>query len=253
MTKAAKPRRQIPEQRPGVGGVGSPGPLPSLAMEQIHGVGLVVHREDAVRRHDDAGQVTVGGQGHAQVGTETSAHSAPPSSPAGHTLIYEPTGGPVQRLIPGICRQPGEVAQHVPAFQMYQGRRPVLRFDKGALATRERGAGAPKLYRAAVRRRPGALQRNGGLPMDASAMFLDCPAYMDKTGSVRCGLPAEVQDRYLMRSTDGPLESVKIRCPRGHWFNGPVESLTLEERPDLSAQREAIARIKGAGVRRPGS
>ena len=87
--------------------------------------------------------------------------------------------------------------------------------------------------------------------MDASAMFFDCPAYMDKTGSIRCGLPAEVQDRYLMRSTDGPLESAKIRCPRGHWFNGPVESLALEERLDVSAQSEAIARIKGTAARRP--
>ena len=81
--------------------------------------------------------------------------------------------------------------------------------------------------------------------MDASVMFLDCPAYMDKTGSVRCGLPAEVQGRYLMRSTDGPLESARIRCPRGHWFNGPVESLTFGERPDPAAERAAIARLKG--------
>ena len=65
--------------------------------------------------------------------------------------------------------------------------------------------------------------------MDANVMFTDCPAYMDKTGSVRCGLPAVVEGRYLMRSTDGPLESARIRCPRGHWFNGPIESLTLRE------------------------
>ena len=88
-------------------------------------------------------------------------------------------------------------------------------------------------------------------------MFVDCPAYMDKSGSVRCGLPAEVEGRYLMNSTDGPLESARIRCPRGHWFNGPVESQKLEERPDASAEceaaeREAIARIKGATARRPG-
>ena len=76
-------------------------------------------------------------------------------------------------------------------------------------------------------------------------MFLDCPAYMNKAGSVRCGLPAQVEGRYLMRSTDGPLESVRIRCPRGHWFNGPVESLTTGERPDAAAEREAIARLKG--------
>ncbi|HKN52736.1 MAG TPA: hypothetical protein VJX66_09555 [Amycolatopsis sp.] len=75
--------------------------------------------------------------------------------------------------------------------------------------------------------------------MDASVMFLDCPAYMDKTGSVRCGLPAEVQGRYLMNSTDGALESARIRCPRGHWFNGPIESLTFGERPLLAGEKSA--------------
>jgi len=89
--------------------------------------------------------------------------------------------------------------------------------------------------------------------MHASVMFLDCPAYMDKTGSVRCGLPAEVQGRYLMNSTDGALESARIRCPRGHWFNGPIESLTFEQRPDAAAEREAIARLKGAVTRRRAS
>ena len=43
--------------------------------------------------------------------------------------------------------------------------------------------------------------------MDASVVFLDCPAYMDKTGSVRCGLPAEVQGRYLMKSTTARLRA----------------------------------------------
>ena len=88
--------------------------------------------------------------------------------------------------------------------------------------------------------------------MDASVMFVDCPAYMDQAGSVRCGLPAVVEGRYLMRSTDGPLESARIRCPRGHWFNGPVESLALEERPDQAAERAAIARLKGGVPRRQG-
>jgi hypothetical protein len=72
--------------------------------------------------------------------------------------------------------------------------------------------------------------------MDAIVMFIDCPAFMDKTGSVRCGLPAEVEGRYLMRSTDGPLESARIRCPRGHWFNGPIESLTLDDRTARPSQ-----------------
>jgi hypothetical protein len=57
-------------------------------------------------------------------------------------------------------------------------------------------------------------------------MFFDCPAYLDDEGAARCGLPAEVRCRYTMQSTDGPLESLMIRCPTGHLFNGPVESLT---------------------------
>lgn len=66
--------------------------------------------------------------------------------------------------------------------------------------------------------------------MEASVMFVDCPAYTDNTGLVRCGLPAEVEGRYTMESTDGPLESARIRCPRGHRFNGPVEFLTVPQR-----------------------
>jgi hypothetical protein len=64
--------------------------------------------------------------------------------------------------------------------------------------------------------------------METKMMFVDCPEYLDHEGSVRCGLPAEVRCRFTMRSSDGPLESVMIRCPVGHWFNGAVESLTWE-------------------------
>jgi hypothetical protein len=71
--------------------------------------------------------------------------------------------------------------------------------------------------------------------MEPSIVFVDCPAYLDDSGSVRCALPAEVEDRYTMRSTGGPLEGATIRCPRGHWFNGPVYSVTL---PQLRHGRE---------------
>ena len=57
-------------------------------------------------------------------------------------------------------------------------------------------------------------------------MFLDCPAYLNLENAVRCGLPAEVSCRFTMRSTDGPLDSAMIRCPAGHCFSGPIESLT---------------------------
>src|SRR5215470_19642818 len=57
-------------------------------------------------------------------------------------------------------------------------------------------------------------------------MFLDCPAHLDQDGATRCGLPAEVSRRFITRSTGGPMESAMIRCPVGHWFNGPIEFLT---------------------------
>jgi hypothetical protein len=72
-------------------------------------------------------------------------------------------------------------------------------------------------------------------------IFLDCPAYLDKDGSARCGLPAEVESRYVIASTDGPLESVKIRCPSRHWFNGPIESLTWDKHPETVVSRTAQA------------
>jgi len=42
-------------------------------------------------------------------------------------------------------------------------------------------------------------------------------------------LPAEVEYSYTVESSHGPLESAKIRCPRGHWFNGPIDLLILRE------------------------
>jgi len=59
-------------------------------------------------------------------------------------------------------------------------------------------------------------------------MYLDCPAYLDHRGAVRCGLPAEIRCRFTMRSTDGPIESAMIRCPAGHCFTGAIESLTWD-------------------------
>jgi hypothetical protein len=64
--------------------------------------------------------------------------------------------------------------------------------------------------------------------MEAKMIFLDCPAHLDVEGGVRCGLPAEVRCRFTMHSSSGPLEGAMIRCPVGHWFNGPVEFLTQD-------------------------
>jgi len=82
---------------------------------------------------------------------------------------------------------------------------------------------------------PGGLETERGLLMETDVMFLDCPGYMDQHGAARCGLPAEVEYRYTTGSSDGPVESAKIRCPRGHWFNGPIASLTLVDHPGAQA------------------
>jgi len=81
--------------------------------------------------------------------------------------------------------------------------------------------------------------------MDASTTFLDCPAYMNEDGTVRCGLPAVVEDSYTLNSTDGPVTSVKIQCPAGHWFNGPVAALTVhaDTAPAPSAPVAVPARL----------
>ena len=51
--------------------------------------------------------------------------------------------------------------------------------------------------------------------MHTEVMVLDCPAYADRHGTTRCGLPATVESRYTIYSTDGPQHSAKISCPRG--------------------------------------
>jgi hypothetical protein len=71
--------------------------------------------------------------------------------------------------------------------------------------------------------------------MERQPVFVNCPAYLGSDGAARCGLRAEVETRYTIGSTDGPLESAKIRCPRGHWFSGPIESLTVPGQPAVTA------------------
>ena len=75
-----------------------------------------------------------------------------------------------------------------------------------------------------------------GLAVDPSVMFMDCPEYLNRQGTARCGLPAAVEYRYTVSSMEGLLEAAKIRCPRGHWFSGPVEALTWEKRPGTAAR-----------------
>jgi hypothetical protein len=41
--------------------------------------------------------------------------------------------------------------------------------------------------------------------MQAGVIFVDCPAYIDNSGSVRPGLPVVVEGRHTVRSTGRPL------------------------------------------------
>ena len=40
-----------------------------------------------------------------------------------------------------------------------------------------------------------------------------------------CAAPAEVVDRYVLPSTDGPVQHVKVQCLSRHWFVLPTGAL----------------------------
>jgi hypothetical protein len=81
--------------------------------------------------------------------------------------------------------------------------------------------------------------------MGADTILLDCPAYIDRDGTARCRLPVVVEDCYRLNSTDGAVTGVRIRCPAGHWFSGPVDALIVHaaSAPDVAtdAPRAVIA------------
>ena len=83
--------------------------------------------------------------------------------------------------------------------------------------------------------------------MNGQIMFLDCPAYLDEQRGLRCGLPAEVSCRFIMNSTDGPIESATIRCPSGHFFNGPIEFLTYDRHAGMAGRMIGLSLPAGRG------
>src|SRR5262249_33458921 len=87
--------------------------------------------------------------------------------------------------------------------------------------------------------------------MNSGLMFLDCLAYRDPAGAQPRGLPPEVPGRFGMPVTGGPLEGAMIRCPVGHWFTGPIESLTLTTGPGRAAALPCLADQCGGRTERP--
>ena len=96
--------------------------------------------------------------------------------------------------------------------------------------------------------------------MESQLAFLDCPAWLDEECLARCVLPAAVLRRFIIESTSGPLESVAIKCPIGHFFIAPIEFLSLEsnrgtpyEDPSTPIRSEELnLSPNGLRVRRPG-
>jgi hypothetical protein len=51
---------------------------------------------------------------------------------------------------------------------------------------------------------------------------VELPMELELTYCPDCGLTAEVIDRAVLPSTDGPVEHIKTRCITGHWYMTPA-------------------------------
>lgn len=62
------------------------------------------------------------------------------------------------------------------------------------------------------------------------------------TGCPECGAPAEISDRFVLESTDGPLEHVTVRCAArlGHRFTMLLERLRSVPLPSTPTQRSRV-------------
>jgi hypothetical protein len=53
---------------------------------------------------------------------------------------------------------------------------------------------------------------------------------LELTTCPECGAPAEVIKRFVLSSTDGPVEHVKTRCVTGPWFTYPATAIDAAPR-----------------------
>jgi hypothetical protein len=103
-------------------------------------------------------------------------------------------------------------------------------FDRGAgacprcgeYATDKTAAGSPSTGLSQQRCQQSArsasenAQHTDGAKTVLSLALTFCP---------ECELPAEVTDRFVLQSTDGPVEHVALRCIARHHFRMPTEML----------------------------
>lgn len=70
---------------------------------------------------------------------------------------------------------------------------------------------------------------------------------MDTTQCPECGLLAEVRDRVVLESTDGPVEHAHVTCVDRHRFWLPVGYLARTSQPASAESWRAAARSRGEG------
>jgi len=61
-------------------------------------------------------------------------------------------------------------------------------------------------------------------------ILISCPA---------CASPAEVTDRFVLRSTDGPADHLALRCAGNHLFRMPFDSLPWQAQESIREQEAA--------------
>jgi hypothetical protein len=66
---------------------------------------------------------------------------------------------------------------------------------------------------------------------------------LQTVGCPQCDAPAEILDRFVLESTDGPVEHATVQCSERHHFTLAVES--LRSRPP--ARRNAAPRRAPSG------
>ena len=67
----------------------------------------------------------------------------------------------------------------------------------------------------------------------------DATTGLDLVGCPACAAPAEVVERYVLDSTDGPIEHATVLCSERHRFTVLVERLVTPRTADRGAGRWA--------------
>jgi hypothetical protein len=62
---------------------------------------------------------------------------------------------------------------------------------------------------------------------------------MDMTSCPQCGEQAEIFDRHVLESTDGPIEHARVRCVQMHHFFMPVSGLDSGDQAVVRRRRHS--------------